>query len=55
MRSMKLPLAAYGTETSEAVGAWVSLQAKEEPRGVQSDGVGRTVSWEIKKHGEINQ
>ena len=55
MRSMKLPLAAYGTETSEAGGSWVSLQAKEEPRGVQSDGVGRTVSWEIKKHGEINQ
>ena len=26
MRSMKLPLCAYGTETSAAVGAWVLLE-----------------------------
>ena len=41
MRSMKLPLCAYSTETSAAVGAWVLLERidKEQTGGVF--GVGR--------------
>ena len=56
MRSMTLPLGAYITETSTAVGAWVLLERNDkEQTGVQSEGAGRTVSWEIQKQAEKNR
>ena len=48
---MKLPIAAYSTENSAAVGAWVLLEPDDAERtGAQSEGAGRTVSWEVQKH-----
>lgn len=46
VRSMTLLLAAYSTESSAAVGAWRVLTGpnNSEPTGVQSGGVGTTVS-----------
>ena len=45
VRSLKLPLGAYSTESSaEVVSVWVLLQLNEEE---QTEGVGRTVSWEV--------
>ena len=45
VRSLKLWLGAYITESSaEAVSVWVLLQLNEEE---QTEGAGRTVSWEV--------
>ena len=46
VRSMKLPLAAYGTESSAAMGAWVLLEPN---KAEQTEGAGRTVSWDVQK------
>ena len=54
VRSMKIPLGAYSTETSAAVGAWVLLTTKTR-RGVQSEGARRTVSRKIQKQAEKNR
>ena len=53
VRSMKLPICAYSTETSAAVGAWVLLERNgKQQAGGQSEWAGRTVSWEIHKQAE---
>ena len=50
VRSLKLWLGAYITESSaEAVSVWVLLQLNEEE---QTEGAGRTVSWEVQLTGE---
>ena len=55
VRSMKLPLGAYSTETNAEVGAWVLLERNDkEKTGGTVGGGGRTVSWEIQKQAEKN-
>ena len=56
VRSMKLPLGAYSTETSAAVGAWVLLERNDKDQTGGAVGGGRQiVSWEIQKQAEKNR
>ena len=56
MRSMKLPLGTYSTETSAAVGAWVLLERNDKDQTGGAVGGGRQiVSWEIQKQAEKNR
>ena len=56
VRSMKLPLGTYSTETSAAVGAWVLLERNDKDQTGGAVGGGRQiVSWEIQKQAEKNR